>query len=277
MSPPPPIVSVATLQAMLGQTDVVIVDCRFQLGDTEAGRSAFQQSRIPGAIYAHLDEDLCGPPATDHGRHPLPATELMIDRLGSMGIDSSKYVVAYDDRKNMMAARLWWMLNYLGHENVSVLDGGWDAWTRADAPIETQAPTRAKPTQFSGTPRSDWLVVLDQVDAQPKMIDSRAPERYRGDVEPLDPVGGHIPNAVNFHYAQCLDDQGCFLPVDEIRSKLQTSVFHDQAPEGATFYCGSGVSACVNLIAAKHAGFSMSKLYVGSWSEWSRKRLPEGQ
>ena len=270
-----PIVSTETLKNMLAASDLVVVDCRFDLADTESGRNAFLESRIPGAVYAHLDDDLSGPPNTDNGRHPLPSPELMKQRFGDMGIDHTKYVVAYDDRKNMMAARLWWMLNYMGHRQVSVLDGGWKAWNDAGGELETTPPLNPTAVNFEGQPQASWLVTLDQVASELKIVDSRAPERYRGEVEPLDPVAGHIPGAENFYYANCLDEQGKFLPVETIREKFEQAVFHDREPEDVTFYCGSGVSACVNLIAAQQAGFPMSKLYVGSWSEWSREKGSE--
>lgn len=267
------IITSAELKLHLGKPNLVVIDCRFQLSDTEAGRNAFQASRIPGAVYAHLDDDLSGEPFTDKGRHPLPSPEQMRATFGRLGIDSQKQVVAYDDRNNMMAARLWWMLNYMGHANVAVLDGGWDAWKSAAGEIESTPPNQPDSVTFQGEPQADWLVTLEQVESQVRLIDSRAPERYRGEVEPIDPVGGHIGEAKNFHYANCLDDQGKFLSKEEIRKRLDESAFQDQSPEEVTFYCGSGVSACVNLIAARHAGFPMSKLYVGSWSEWSREKL----
>ncbi|MEL7498949.1 MAG: sulfurtransferase [Planctomycetota bacterium] len=265
------IVTAQQLKDLLGDPNLVVVDCRFSLADVTSGRAAYDASRIPGAVYAHLDDDLSGPPHTDHGRHPLPSPERMAATFSRLGIDDTKQVIAYDDRNNMMASRLWWMLKYMGHRNIAVLDGGWTAWQSSGGEIETSSPQVPTVVEFSGQPNPNWLVMLDQVDAQQKLVDSRASERFRGDVEPLDPAAGHIPGAVNFHYARVLNDDATFQDPDSIRQHM-SELFGDSNPKDVTFYCGSGVSACVNLIAASHAGFPMSKLYVGSWSEWSRKK-----
>jgi thiosulfate/3-mercaptopyruvate sulfurtransferase len=269
------LVDPATLQPHLNADDLVVVDCRFDLGNPDAGRKAYQQQHVPGAVYADLDNDLSGPPLTDHGRHPLPSPARMRQVFGQLGIDKTKQVVAYDDKSNMMAARLWWMLNYMGHNAVAVLDGGWPAWLQwaqqqsNDALLQS-GETQADVAQFSGQPIEDRLVVLDQVTDQQLMIDSRAPERYAGEFEPLDPKAGHIPGAVNFHYANSLE-QGQHFKSPEVLGHQLTALLGDTDPAEATFYCGSGVSACVNLLAAAHAGLPIHKLYVGSWSEWCRK------
>ncbi|HEX6383847.1 MAG TPA: sulfurtransferase [Anaerolineae bacterium] len=254
----------------------VIVDCRFNLADTDAGQQAYEQSHIPGAVYAHLDEDLSGPPVTDRGRHPLPTPAAMTTLFGRLGIDGSKQVVVYDDANGAYAARLWWMLRYMGHEAVAVLDGGWQAWQEAGLP--TRSGVEINPTTlFTGAPRTEWLMQIEDVAQQAAqqaaqqvlLVDSRAPERYRGEVEPLDPVAGHIPGAVNYPYEQNWGEGGRYLPPEQIRKQLQ-EVLGDVPPEQATFYCGSGVSACANLLAMAHAGLRDGRLYVGSWSEWSR-------
>lgn len=266
------IIDVAELKGILDDHDLVVIDCRFDLADVEAGRKAFDQQRIPGAVFADLDEDLSSPhPVTDKGRHPLPSVEGMAETFGKLGIDAQKQVVAYDNRNNMLASRLWWMLQFMGHSRAAVLNGGWDAWQNAGGPLEAGSPQPPKSTEFVGRPQLDRLVRLEEVTSQALLIDSRAPERYRGEVEPLDPVAGHIPGAVNFYYAGHLNDQKQLCATEQIKANLE-SVFGDTPAEEATFYCGSGVSACVNLLAAKHAGFPMSKLYVGSWSEWCREQ-----
>lgn len=251
----------------LNNPDWIVVDCRFQLADSAWGTAVYAQSHIPGAVYAHLDDDLSGPPVSDAGRHPLPTPEKMVQLFSRLGIDDQKQVVAYDSANGMLAARLWWMLRYMGHTAVAVLNGGWPAWEAAGYPVQSGVEEN-NPTDFSGAPRADWLVVLDEVSAQPLLVDSRAGERYRGEVEPLDKQAGHIPGAVNFPYAQNLDENGRFLPPAQLRQQF-SQLLGGAAAEQTTFYCGSGVSACVNLLALVHAGLGNSRLYVGSWSEWS--------
>ena len=267
------IIDVSQLKSLLDDPNLVVIDCRFSLADTSAGRQAFYEQRIPRALYADLDEDLSGPPTTDHGRHPLPTPEKMSELFSRLGIDETKQVVAYDDRNSMLASRLWWMLRYMGHEAVAVLDGGWNVWVAESGPVDVQSTNNTAPatTRFTGAPNRDRLVVIDEVLEQPVLIDSRAPERYRGEVEPLDPTAGRIPGAKNRFFALNLDDEKKLRSTDEIKAEM-LEMFGEVAPKDATFYCGSGVSACVNLLAAVHAGLPMSKLYVGSWSEWSKKK-----
>ncbi len=261
----------------LEQPHWVIVDCRFNLADTAVGYQKYQAAHIPGAVYAHLDDDLSGPPATDHGRHPLPTPQRLAQLFSRLGIDEMSQVVAYDDAGGMVAARLWWMLRYMGHNAVAVLNGGWQAWQEAELPTRSGIE-KNEAAQFSGRPQPKWLVTLNEVASQPLLIDARAPERFRGEIEPLDPQPGHIPGAKNLPYQQHLDENlpyqqhldenGRFRPADEMRAAL-TAVLGNQSGEAATFYCGSGVSACVNLLAMTHAGLGNGRLYVGSWSEWS--------
>jgi thiosulfate/3-mercaptopyruvate sulfurtransferase len=257
-----------TLASHLADADWVIVDCRFSLADVSQGRTHYEAAHIPGAVYAHLDDDLSGPPVTDNGRHPLPTPDALRDLFSRLGIDGSKQVVAYDDAGGMIASRLWWMLRYMGHKAVAVLNGGWQVWQQAELP--TRAGVEANlPAEFSGEPAADWLVQIDAVTEQPLLIDSRGPVRYRGEEEPLDARPGHIPGAINYYFADNLDENGRFLSVDTLRNQLQALV-GDTAVDDTTFYCGSGVSACVNLLALAHAGLGNGRLYVGSWSEWSR-------
>jgi thiosulfate/3-mercaptopyruvate sulfurtransferase len=283
-APIAPIVSVATLAGW--QNDpasiapfrtLAVVDCRFDLGDPTAGEVAYLADHIPGAVYAHLDRDLSGPknPAGQGGRHPLPSLAAMTNMFGRLGIDSDTLVVAYDNTSGHYAARLWWMLDYLGHKATAVLDGGWPAWLAAGLPVESgPEPVQKTPRRlFIGVPQSDRLVQIDDVQFGPLLVDSRAPERYRGEIEPLDPVAGHIPGAVNRPYQANWTVGGNWREPQELRGDL-LALLGEIAPEDVTFYCGSGVSACVNLLALAHAGLPAGRLYVGSWSEWSRLGQP---
>lgn len=262
------LISVDELKQALGDPQWVLVDCRFSLADTAVGYQAYQASHIPGAVYAHLDDDLSGPPLTDNGRHPLPSPAALTALFGRLGIDQSKQVVVYDDANGAYAARLWWMLAYMGHTAVAVLDGGWPAWQAAGGAVQTGIET-AQPTLFTGAPRTEWLVQMADVPAQPLLLDSRGPARYRGEIEPIDAQAGHIPAAINYFYENNWGSDGRYLPAEQIKQQL-TAVLGDTAAEEAVFYCGSGVSACVNLLALAHAGLGHGRLYVGSWSEWSR-------
>lgn len=256
------------LEANLSNPNWIIVDCRFQLDDTEAGEKAYLAGHIPGALYVHLDRDLSGPPVTDSGRHPLPTPAALTALFSRLGISRETQVVAYDDARGVFASRLWWMLRYMGHQAVAVLNGGIQSWLEAGY---STALGRSQATEvlFLGEPRRDRLVTIDQVESAPLLIDSRAPSRYRGEEEPLDPRAGHIPGAVNHFYGENYDEEGRFLTADQLQDRLR-SLFAVTDPEKATFYCGSGVSACVNLLAAAHAGLGEPRLYIGSWSEWSQ-------
>ncbi len=238
------------------------------MADTAAGRAAYEQEHIPGAVYAHLDDDLSGPPLTDSGRHPLPSPDALKALFGRLGITNQKtQVVAYDDAGGMIASRLWWMLRYMGHHQVAVLNGGWQAWQAAEYLTADGTNVNQKAT-FEGQPQQEWLITVDQVPTLPLLIDSRDAPRYRGEMEPIDPQAGHIPGAVNFPFKQVLDEQGKFLSSEELQKKFK-ALPQTAAPDETTFYCGSGVSACVNLLALQHAGLGHGRLYVGSWSEWS--------
>lgn len=261
------LIDAATVAQHLDDPDWVIVDCRFDLSDTAAGRRSYEQSHIPGAVYAHLDDDLSGPPVTDHGRHPLPTPAALTALFGRLGIGATTQVVAYDNMNGGIAARLWWMLRYMGHGATAVLDGGWAAWEAADLPVRAGVEQNAA-ALFPGHPHHEWLVTEAEVATRPLLIDSRDPARYRGEIEPIDPQPGHIPGAVNYFFQQNWQD-GRYLPAETIRAQM-TAVLGDVAPEAATFYCGSGVTACANLLALAHAGLGNGRLYAGSWSEWSR-------
>ncbi|RME07666.1 MAG: sulfurtransferase [Anaerolineae bacterium] len=252
--------------------DWVVVDCRFWLDDTGKGRRDYLRAHIPGAVYAHLDEDLSAPvePGVT-GRHPLPAVSELAERLGRWGIGPEVQVVAYDDRGGAIAARLWWLLRYLGHDDVAVLDGGWPAWVEAGYPVDDVIPSPA-PRTFEPHPRPEMLATAEDVlarmgDPAFRLVDSRAPERYRGEQEPLDPVAGHIPGALNYHFERNLTPQGGFEDAAVLRARFQ-ALLGDTPPERVIFYCGSGVTAAHNVLAVTHAGLGTPRLYAGSWSHW---------
>lgn len=261
------LIDVITLSTMLNNSDWVIVDCRFSLADTEASRHNYEIAHIPGAIYAHLDKDLSNPPITDNGRHPLPPPHVLAERFGLMGIDADKQVVVYDDNNGAIASRFWWMLRYMGHDAVAVLDGGWQAWQAANLPTAAGVTTN-DPTTFAGRPRTEWLVTMADITTLPFLVDSRDAARYRGELEPIDAQAGHIPGAVNYYYQHNWDENGHYLPSDQLRAQL-SALLGDVPVAEAAFYCGSGVTACANLLALAHAGLGNGRLYVGSWSEWS--------
>jgi thiosulfate/3-mercaptopyruvate sulfurtransferase len=238
------------------------------LDDPAAGEQAYQESHLPGAVYAHLDRDLSSEPVTDSGRHPLPSPAALTRLFGRLGIEQGIQVVAYDDGNGMIASRLWWMLRYMGHEAAAVLDGGWQAWKAAGFPVRGGVEANAQ-ALFTGEPRTEWLVQIGQVTTVPLLIDSRDPARYRGEYETLDPKAGHIPGAVNYHYGLNWEKDGRHLPPQQLRQQFEKLLGETPAEE-AVFYCGSGVSACANLLALSHAGLPPARLYVGSWSEWSR-------
>lgn len=266
------IISPQELHEKLGRQTWVIIDCRYSLGHPDAGEEAYKKSHIPGASYAHLDRDLSGkvvPGKT--GRHPLPSIVKMTQRFSSWGISDGIQVVLYDDRSGAIGARLWWMLRYLGHDRVAVLDGGWRAWEAEGYPLETPI-VGAGPRVFKPRVRESWVVDADHVQRRLGaenflLVDSRMPERYRGEDEPIDPVAGHIPGATSFPHTDLVDSEGMWLTPDELEERFQTLVGNDVADE-MVFYCGSGVTACRNLLAHHHAGFGDAKLYPGSWSDW---------
>jgi len=250
----------------------VVVDCRFSLADPDAGRGQYEQSHIPGAVYAHLNNDLSGtiiPGKT--GRHPLPPLDRAADTFGELGIGKGIQVIAYDESGGPFAARLWWMLRWLGHDTVAVLDGGWSKWMAENRPTASGVEQNAK-RDFTPDPNHDLVVDADFVarhrtDPQFKLIDARAPERFAGRTEPIDPVAGRIPGAVNAFYRDNLDQAGCFLPADQLKQRFEP-VIGTVKPENVILYCGSGVSATHNALAMAHAGIPGSRLYAGSWSDW---------
>jgi len=252
-------------------SDWVIIDCRFGLGDKEKGRQGYHHSHIPGAIYVHLDEDLSGeiiPGVT--GRHPLPSVEVCEKRFSEWGIGAEKQVIVYDYSHGGIAARLWWMLNWLGHEKVAVLNGGWAAWQVAGFPVDNLMPN-PQVQQFKAVPQSNWIVEAEDLDtsdtAKNCLVDARAAERYRGENEPIDPIAGHIPGAVNYPFADNLTENGLWKSKEALRERF-APLLKDHNSTELIFYCGSGVTACHDLLALKHAGFGNARLFPGSWSGW---------
>ncbi|OFW13617.1 MAG: 3-mercaptopyruvate sulfurtransferase [Acidobacteria bacterium RIFCSPLOWO2_12_FULL_67_14] len=250
----------------------VIVDCRYDLQQPSAGREQYRGGHIPGAVYASLSHDLAAAPTGRNGRHPLPAPDAMAAAFGGLGISNDAQVIAYDEITGMFASRLWWMLRYLGHEAVAVLDGGFAKWVREGRAVRTGNETRPGVT-FTGRPRAEMVVSLRDVESRPGnparlLVDARAEERFAGRTEPLDRVPGHIPGAVSHHYAGNLTNEGTLRPEGELREEF-TRLIGSRPPEDVVMYCGSGVSACQNLLALEHAGIHGARLYPGSYSEWA--------
>jgi thiosulfate/3-mercaptopyruvate sulfurtransferase len=248
---------------------VVIIDCRFELTRPDVGRGAYAAGHIPGAFYFDLEGDMSGPKQAHGGRHPLPDLAAFAAKVGNAGIDGSVTVVAYDGQKGSNAARLWWMLRYLGHPRTLVLDGGWTAWREGGYPVSSEAPRRS-PRTFTPRPRPGLLVGLDELRRRMggggvRVVDSRAPERYRGEVEPLDPVAGHIPGAANLPWTDNVDGTGHLKPIEWLKERFAGLA---SPPAEVIVYCGSGVTACANLMAMEEAGLSGARLYLGGWSDW---------
>ncbi|OHC61415.1 MAG: 3-mercaptopyruvate sulfurtransferase [Rhodocyclales bacterium RIFCSPLOWO2_02_FULL_63_24] len=246
-------------------------DCRHDLQNTEYGRQAYARGHIPGALFLHLDDDLSGLKDGRNGRHPLPDVESFARRMTACGVDATTQVVAYDNEGGIFASRLWWLLRWLGHDKVAVLDGGLAAWKRSKRALEETEPTVA-PREFTLRPQNMTVdsgqVLADLQSDRMVVLDARSPERFRGENETLDPVGGHIPGALNRFYFDNLDDDGCFFkPVAELRAEF-TELLAGRPALRVVQQCGSGVTACHNLLAMELAGLSGSKLYPGSWSEW---------
>ncbi|HKX17122.1 MAG TPA: sulfurtransferase [bacterium] len=263
------LVNVQSLVRRLDDPSVVSADCRFDLTKPDAGRAAYDDAHIPGAVVLDLARDLSAPEQVHGGRHPLPDRDAFCHILGALGIDGSVTVVAYDAPKSGVtgAARLWWMLRYLGHDQVYVLDGGWPAWVAARGAVSREVPARAA-RRFVPRPRPEMAVGVDDVRrivarGGAGIVDSRAPERYRGEVEPIDPVAGHVPGAVNLPWGDALGADGCFKPAAVLAER-----FSGLAGENVVVYCGSGVTACANLLAMDEAGLDGARLYPGSWSDW---------
>lgn len=259
------IISCEQLHKLAGTANSVIVDTRYDLNDPDAGKRAYAEGHIPGAIFVDISSDLSSN-TSGGGRHPLPGDSDMDRLFSACGIGPETQVVIYDASFGAFAARMWWMLQYRGHRSVAVLNGGWQAWLADAYPTERQINHNV-PHVFHGSANPDRRVQLSDFPLDSLLVDSREPDRYRGITEPIDPVAGHIPGAVNYFWKQNINETGKFRSAAELREKLM-SVLAGTAPADAVFYCGSGVTACHNLLAACYAGLDMPRLYAGSWSEW---------
>jgi thiosulfate/3-mercaptopyruvate sulfurtransferase len=272
------LIGAAELAPHLEDPDWVSVDCRFELARPDWGAQAWAAGHIPGALYAHLDRDLAGPRTAASGRHPLPDPAVLAATFSRFGIDDAVQVVAYDQGPGAYAARLWWLLRWLGHSRVAVLDGGFAAWERARLAVSA-VPAARPPRRFAARPNSGWVVTTEAIAAsaasgalaraEPLLIDARGADRFAGENETIDPVAGHVPGAHNHPYAGNLDARGQFRSPDELRRAWSASL-RGRPPAEVVAMCGSGVTACHNLLALEVAGLSGAKLYPGSWSEWIR-------
>lgn len=261
------LLSVQELRDQLGDPRLSVIDARYDLNDPAAGRAAWLTSHIPGAVYLDLGRDLSGPPGVHGGRHPLPEPDSLARTFGAAGIGPDSRVVVYDHDTGMFAARVWWTLRYMGFDSVQVLDGGFNAWQAAGAPLSSEARA-PDPAAFVPAVRLELLASRDEVlaalgNGAVRLLDARTPERFRGEVAAFDPVAGHIPGAVNRPYSQNVRD-GRLLPANELARLHADSA---DIPE-VIAYCGSGVSAALAVLAMCEAGLPMPRLYAGSWSDW---------
>jgi thiosulfate/3-mercaptopyruvate sulfurtransferase len=267
------LISAAELAQSISNSNVVVLDCRHDLANPDAGIQAYEAGHIAGACFAHLDKDLSdkspGANGEFRGRHPLPQRDVFCATLRRWGINDDTQVVAYDAHGGMYSARLWWMLRWVGHQVVAVLDGGLPAWSAAGHALSTSLPAAAagnltlRPSLVGSVSAADLLGNLDT--GALTVIDARAPDRFRGENETLDPVGGHIPGAKNRFFKDNLQADGRFKPADQLRAEFGALI---AKPETSVMQCGSGVTACHNLLALEVAGLSGAALYPGSWSEW---------
>ncbi|GAB3547997.1 sulfurtransferase [Noviherbaspirillum agri] len=267
------LISAADLSKYLKDPNWVILDCRHDLSNPDAGRIAYAAGHIPGAQFVHLDEDLsdktAGPGGEFRGRHPLPGRNAFVETLRRLGVNHGTQIVAYDAQGGVFAARLWWMLRWVGHEAAAVLDGGLQAWQADGLPLSTEAGSRPR---GNVEPHASLVATVSVADVLKNLtqgsrtvIDARAPDRFRGENEALDPVGGHIPGAKNRFFKDNLQEDGHFKTPEQLRAELNPLT---DKPENCIMQCGSGVSACHNLLAMEIAGMRGAALYPGSWSEW---------
>lgn len=274
------LIDAESLRPMIGDPDVAILDCRFDLAAPDAGRLAYLREHIPTARHLDLNRDLSGPVTATSGRHPLPDPGRLAARLDELGIGPGTQVIVYDESNGAFAARAWWLLRWLGHEAVAVLDGGFNAWVSGGGALETREP-RHPPPAASGSAarfaaRAGARAALSTRQVQEALatpgrllVDARAPERFAGTVEPLDAVAGHVPGAVNHPFGANLRADGRFLPAEELRRRWLERL-GGTPPPAVIAMCGSGVTACHNLLALEVAGLPGAALYAGSWSEWIR-------
>jgi thiosulfate/3-mercaptopyruvate sulfurtransferase len=268
-----PLVSATWLLDNLGRRDLVVVDCRWSLGSPGAGRRAWEEAHIPGAHFLDVEADLSAPPGSGGGRHPLPAPEQFAAAAAAAGIGAASAVVAYDEGGEGGAARLWWLLRHFGHDDAAVLDGGLRGWRAAGGPLDDYPPRPwSSGEPFEPRPRADDVISSEELNARladPSLavVDARAPERFRGEVEPIDPVAGHIPGAGNVPFAS-VAPSGAFLGADLLRERLDPGGGRELVA-----YCGSGITAATLVLAAEVAGLP-ARLYPGSWSDWCARGLP---
>ena len=265
------LISATELAKHLDKPDWVVFDCRFSLADDKAGAKAYRQGHLPGARYADLNKDLSSRVLSHTGRHPLPDFAVLAKKLGDWGVSNRSQIVVYDDAGGAFAGRMWWLLRTMGHSLVAVLDGGIKHWHKQNLPITTHLPKIA-PAQFRCyLDAKQWLSAAEVENGlaarRITLIDARTPERYAGQQEPIDPVAGHVPKAINRPFQLNLDKNGLFLPTEHLKSQFQ-ALTDSRNPEQIVHMCGSGVTACHNLLAMEVSGLSGSKLYAGSWSEW---------
>ena len=281
------LIDVESLRALLGTPGIAVLDCRFDLAAPDAGRQAYLRSHIPGARYVDLNRDLSAPVSAASGRHPLPDPQALATLFRSLGVSPGTQTIVYDESNGSFAARAWWLLRWLGHAKVAVLDGGMSAWLRGGGATESGEPRQgaaghsaagavAAGSHAASSARADRRGALgaDELISALKnprtlLIDARAPERYAGAVEPIDPVPGHIPGAVNHPFSSNLQNDGRFLPPEELQRRWRDRL-GEASPADVIVMCGSGVTACHNLLALERAGLPGARLYAGSWSEWIR-------
>jgi thiosulfate/3-mercaptopyruvate sulfurtransferase len=265
------LISTAALAAEIERGSAALIDCRFDLARPGWGEAQYRAAHLPGAVYAHLDRHLSGPATGRNGRHPLPDPDRFMRQLGEWGIDANTQVVAYDQDTGMYASRLWWLLRWVGHRPVAVLDGGWARWLAEGRPA-VPGDERRPPAVYHGAVQPGLTLTAAEVErlrADPayRLLDARAPQRYRGETEPIDPVAGRIPGAANHPVLANTNPDGTWLSPAALRARL-LSVLGSIPPERTIHYCGSGVAAAQNILALEHAGFPGARLYPGSWSEW---------
>lgn len=265
------LISVTDLAAHLQDPQWIVFDCRYDLVDPAAGGRAYAASHIAGARHLHLEHDLSGARTGHNGRHPLPDADIFCARLAALGLSNHMQVVSYDASGGAFAARLWWMLRQVGHHRVAVVDGGWNAWLKAGQAVSADLPVITA-GQFHGTPAPGMCVDTAFVEAslgrhETRILDARSADRFRGENETLDPVGGHIPGASNRFFQNNLGADGCFKAAATLRAEF-LGLLGETAPADVVHQCGSGVTACHNQLAMEIAGLGGSRLYPGSWSEW---------
>lgn len=266
------LVSPSVVAQHLNDPSWVVIDCRFDLAEPGKGEELYRHGHIPGARYAHLDRHLSGAKTGANGRHPLPPSDELIRTFSGLGIGPHRQVIAYDADSGMYAGRLWWMLRWMGHDAVAVLDGGLARWQRDGHAVRGGLET-STPAVFRGAPRPGWRLTADDVAAglgtpTRLLVDARSNERYRGMNETLDKAAGHIPGAINYFFQQNLADDKTFKSPEALRAQW-APVLKGRDPKEVVVYCGSGVTACHNLLALEHAGIYGAKIFPGSWSEWS--------